>query len=69
MVGVSEEKIVENISVSDGIVHSTIDDVMEVTRGVRASSHRGYPQYRGCPQHRGYPQLRRLDTGLKYVLV
>lgn len=33
--GVGEEKIIESLTVSDGIIHSTVDDVMEVSHAVR----------------------------------
>lgn len=32
--GVSEDRIVESISVSDGILHSTVDDVQSLARSV-----------------------------------
>ena len=38
MSGVQEEKIVESYSITDGIVQSTIEDVLEVSRNVRKSS-------------------------------
>ncbi len=34
MQGVEDTNIIESVSVADGIMQSTIDDIMEVTRSV-----------------------------------
>ena len=37
MSGVAEEKVIESISIADGVIKSTVDDILEVSRNVRCS--------------------------------